>query len=179
MDLRRALLRQRCFKAHPRDTLTPEIWKVLARLYPSFLKMMANTTLEVINALVSLSLFPFLSLSPIWPVPRHSGKQGLQGKSPVNGLHCFSRALMRLSYKRLVLSPCVYGGVAGRKREEAVGAALNIQARCIRAGRSYMFKLRDVRGAFTGVTHRSEMQQRKKRKMRPKRTTAISMPTRF
>ena len=151
MDLRRALLRQRYFKAHPRDTLTPEIWKVLARLYPSFLKMMDNTTLEVINALVSLSLSSPFSLSPIWPVPRHSGKQGLKGKSPVNGLHCFSRALMRLSFKRLVLSPCVYYGVAGRRREEAVGAALNIQARCIRAGRSYMFKLRDVLGAFTGV----------------------------
>ena len=95
----------------------------------------------------------------------------------MNGVHCFSRALIRLSHKRLVPSPCVYGGVAGRTREEAVGAALNIQARCIRAGKSYMFKLRDG-GAFTGVTHRSEMQQRKKRKKRPMRTTAISMPTR-
>ena len=56
MDLRRALLRQRYFQAHPQDTLTPEIRKVLARLYPSFLKMMDNTTLKVINALVSLSL---------------------------------------------------------------------------------------------------------------------------
>ena len=46
MDLRRA---------HPRDTLTPETWKVLARLSPRFLKMMDNTTLEVTNALVSLS----------------------------------------------------------------------------------------------------------------------------
>ena len=52
----------------------------------------------------------------------------------------------------------VFGGVAGRKREEAVGAALNIQARCLRAGKSYLFKLRDVRGAFTNVTHESVQQ---------------------
>ena len=96
------------FKAHPRDTLTPEIWEVLARFYPSFLKMMDNTTLEVINALVSLSLSDLASAETQW-------KQGLQGKSPVNRVHCFSLALMRLSHKRLVHSPCVYGGVAGRR----------------------------------------------------------------
>ena len=33
-----------------------------------------------------------------------------------------------------------------------MGVALDIQARCIRAGRSFVFKLRDVRGAFTNVT---------------------------
>ena len=32
--LRRALLRQRNFKAHHQDTLAPEIWKILARFYP-------------------------------------------------------------------------------------------------------------------------------------------------
>ena len=55
-------------------------------------------------------------------------------------------------------SPYVFGGVAGRGREEAVGAALNIQARCLRASKSYLFKLRDVRGAFTNVTHESVRQ---------------------
>ena len=76
----------------------------------------------------------------------------------MNGVHCFSRAFMRLSYKRPDPSPYVFGGVAGRRREEAVGAALNIQARCLRAGKSYLFKLRDVRGAFTNVTHESVRQ---------------------
>ena len=65
---------------------------------------------------------------------------------------------MRLSYKRPTPSPYVFGGVVGRRREEAVGAALNIQARCLRAGKSYLFKLRDVRGAFTNVTHESVQQ---------------------
>ena len=130
-DLRRALLRQRNFKAHPQDTLPPEIWKTLARFYPGFLKTMDDTTLAVIR---KTRTAPTLwSLSPIWPVPKHNGKQGLQGKRPVNGVHCFSRAFMRLSYKRPVPSPYVYGGVAGRRREEAVGAALNIKPRCIRS----------------------------------------------
>ena len=118
--------------------------------------MIDDTTLAVIR---KTRTAPTLwSLSPIWPVPKHNGKQGLQGKRPANGVHCFSRAFMRLSYKRPVPSPYVYGCVAGRRREEAVGAALNIQARCIRAGKSYMFKLRDVRGAFTNVTHKSVVQ---------------------
>ena len=33
----------------------------------------------------------------------------------------------------------------------------NILARCIRVGKSYLFKLRDVRGAFTNVTHKSSV----------------------
>ena len=57
------------FKAHPQDILTTEIWKVLARLYPRFLKMMNNTTFEVINALVSLS-----SAETQWKT-RTSGKE--------------------------------------------------------------------------------------------------------
>ena len=65
---------------------------------------------------------------------------------------------MRLPYRRPLPSPYVYGGVAGRRREEAVGAALHIQAMCLRAGKSCLFKLRDVRGAFTNVTHKSVMQ---------------------
>ena len=65
---------------------------------------------------------------------------------------------MRLSYKRPDPSPHVFGGFTGRRREEAVGAALNIQARCLRAGKSDLFKLRDVRGAFTNVTHESVRQ---------------------
>ena len=48
-DFRRALLRQRNFKAHPRDTLPPEIWKILARFYPDFLKIMDRTTLAAIR----------------------------------------------------------------------------------------------------------------------------------
>ena len=77
MDLRRALLRQRYFKAHPRDTLTPEIWEVLARFYPSSLKMMDNTTLEVINALVSLSLSDLASAETHWKT-RTAGKEPRQ-----------------------------------------------------------------------------------------------------
>ena len=118
--------------------------------------MMDDTTLAVIRK--TRTATALWSLSPIWPVPKHNGKQGLQGKRPVNGVHCFSRAFMHLSYRRPVPSLHVYGGVAGRRREEAVGAALNIQTRCKRAGKSYMFKLRDVRGAFTYVTHKWAMQ---------------------
>ena len=91
------------------------------------------------------------SLSPIWPVPNQNGKQGLQGKRPVLLLASFHASLMQTATPVL----CVYGGVAGRKREEAVGVTLSIQARCLRAGNSYLFKLRDVRGAFTNVTHKS------------------------
>ena len=149
-DLRRTLLRQHNFKALPQDTLPPEVWKILARFYPGFLKMMDDTTLAVIRK--TRTAPTFWSLSPIWPVPKDNGKQGLQGKRPVNGVHCFSRAFMRLSYKRPVPSPYVYGGVAGRRREEKVGVALDILGWCIRAGKSHMFKLRDVRGAFTNVT---------------------------
>ena len=102
-DLRRTLLRQRNFKAHPRDTLPPEVWKNLARFYPGFLKMMDDTTLAVIRK--TRTAPTFWSLSPIWPVPKHNGKQGLQGKRPrERGVHCFSRAFMRLSYKRPVPS---------------------------------------------------------------------------
>ena len=62
-DLRRALLRQRNFKAHPQDTLPPEIWKNLARFYPDFLRIMDNTTLAVIT---KTRTAPTLwSLSPI------------------------------------------------------------------------------------------------------------------
>ena len=155
-DLRRALLRQRNFKAHPQDTLPPEILKILAWFYPDFLKIMDRTTLAAIR---KTRAAPTLwSLSLIWPVPKHNGKQGLQEKRPVNGVHCFSHAFMRLSYKRPDPSPYVFGGVAGRRSEEALGAALNIQARCLRAGKSYLFKLRDVRGAFTNVTHESVRQ---------------------
>ena len=108
-DLRRALLRQRNFKAHPQDTLPPEIWKIVARFYPDFLKIMDQTTLAVIR---KTRTAPTLwSLSPIWPVPKHNGKQGLQGKRPVNGVHCFSRAFMRLSYKRPTPSPYFFGGL--------------------------------------------------------------------
>ena len=155
-DLRRTLLRQRNFKAHTEDTLPPEIWKILARFYTDFLKITDNTTLAVIRR-TRTAPTPW-SLSPIWPVPKHNGRQGLQGKRPVTGVHCFSRAFMRLSYKRPIPSPYVFGGVAGRRREEAVGAALNIQARCLRAGKSYLFKLRDVRGTFTNVAHESVQQ---------------------
>ena len=154
--MRRALLRQRNFKPHPQDTLPPEIWKMFTRFYPDFLKTMDRTTLAAIR---KTRTAPTLwSISPIWPVPKQNGKQGLQRQRPVNGVHCFSRAFMRLSYKRPNPSPYVFGGVAGRRREEAVGAALNIQARCLRAGKSYLFKLRDVRGAFTNVTHESVQQ---------------------
>ena len=44
-DLRRARLRQRNFKAHPQDTLLPEVWKNLARFLPGFLKTMDDATL--------------------------------------------------------------------------------------------------------------------------------------
>ena len=44
-DLRRALLQQRNFKAHPQDTLPPEIWKILAIFSAGFLKVMDDTTL--------------------------------------------------------------------------------------------------------------------------------------
>ena len=57
---------------------------------------------------------------------------------------------MRLSHKRPLPSLDVCGGVAGRRRDEAVGAALNIQARWLRAGKSYLYKL--------NVTHKSVMQ---------------------
>ena len=85
-----------------------------------------------------------VSLSPIWPVPKHNRKQSLQGKGLVNRVRCVSRAFMRLSYKRQVASPCVYGRDARRWREEVLGAALDIQAECIRAGKSHLFELRDV-----------------------------------
>ena len=107
-DLRRALPRQRNFKTHPQDTLPPEKGKNLARFYPDFLKMMDRTTLAAIR---KTRTAPTLwSLSPIRPVPKHNGKQGLQVKRPVNGVHCFSRAFMRLSYKRPDPSPYVFGG---------------------------------------------------------------------
>ena len=48
-DLRCALLRQRNFRAHPQDTLPPEIWKMLARFYPDFLKILDRTTLAAIR----------------------------------------------------------------------------------------------------------------------------------
>ena len=48
-DLRRALLRQRNFNSHPQDTLPPEIWKMLARFYSDFLKIMDRTTLAAIR----------------------------------------------------------------------------------------------------------------------------------
>ena len=102
-DLRRALLRQRNFKAHPQDTLPPEIWKILARFYPDFLKIMDKTTLAAIRR--TRTAPTLWSLSPMWPVPKHNGKQGLQGKRLVNGVHSFSRAFMRLSYKRPIPSP--------------------------------------------------------------------------
>ena len=43
---------------------------------------------------------------------------------------------------------------------------LNIQARCLRAGKFYLFKLRDVKGAFTNVAHDS-LQQHLEATQRP------------
>ena len=43
-DLRRVVFRQRNFKAHPQDTLPPEMWKILARFDPGFLKTVDDTT---------------------------------------------------------------------------------------------------------------------------------------
>ena len=188
MDLRRALLRQRNFKAHPQDTLTPETWKVLARLYPSFLKMMDNTTLEVISALVSLSLslylslslFPFLSLSPIWPVPRHSGKTRTAGKEPSEwGALFFTGSHTSLVQTTGSFPACLWwscrkktrGGSGSRAQHPSKmhegGQVLHVQApRC--PGRFY--------GRDAQIRN---VQRRKKRKMRPKRPTTISMPTRF
>ena len=120
-DLRRALLRQRNFKAHPQDTLPPEVWKILARFYPGFLKIINDTTLTVIR---KTHTAPTLwSLSPIWPVPKHNGKQGLQGKRQVFGVHCFARAFMRLSYKRPVPSPYVYGECSREKARRSSGSS--------------------------------------------------------
>ena len=65
-----------------------------------------------------------------------------------------SRELSYVSHtKRPLPSPCVYGGVAGRRREEDVGAALNIHA-----SKSYLFKLRRCPRSFTNVTRKSVMQ---------------------
>ena len=112
-DLRPAFVRQRNSKGHPQDTRPSEVWKILARFHPGFLKTLDNKTLAVIRT--TRTAPTFWSLSPIWLVPKHNGKQVFQGKRPVNGVKCFSRAFKRLSYKRPVPSPFVYGGTRGSR----------------------------------------------------------------
>ena len=62
-----------------------------------------------------------MSLSPIWPEAQRKTRSS-RGKRPVNGVHCLSRAFMRLSYKRPLPSPYVYGGVAGEKTSRSRGS---------------------------------------------------------
>ena len=176
-DLRRALLRQRNFKAHPQDTLPPEIWKILARYYTDFLKIMDRTTLAAIS---KTRTAPTLwSLSPIWLVPKHNGKQGLQEKRPVNGVHCFSRPHAPLMQATGPIPLCLSWG-CGQTKGRSGGSGAQHPGKMLESGKSYLFKLRDVE-RVSQMSHTSQFGStwKRRRDHQKRRYTTISTSTRY
>ena len=134
-----------------------EIWKMVYKHSTIVPKIIEKGPLKIIAA---TGLPPITwCCSPMWPIDKQNGKPKCRGKRPICGVCPFPRAYCRAKLRKrpIPYRMYAYGGVPGRRREEAIGIVYNVKSRCIRAGKSHMNCFRDAAGAFTSVKHNKVM----------------------
>ena len=151
--MKHEFLRQKNNKCTVEGCLPAEVWKLIYKHCWPVSGLIRKGPLEVVR---NLAVTPQRWCNmQMWTIDKNNGKIKCKGKRPVCGVCPFGRAYMRarLIKKRPRVRQHAYGGIAGKRREEAIAISRNCRSRAARARKSNIQVFRDAAGAFNSVKH--------------------------